>query len=234
MERDIIFIDVKVGSGALMKDIESARKLATTMIEIGKKFNKVVICILTDMDEPLGCAIGNALEVKEAIECLKGYGPSDIMELIIKIASIILHQTNNIELEEAQRECLKKIHNGEAYKKFEELVNYQHGRLDDMKISDRVFSVRSVKTGYINKIDALMLGEIAREIGAGRLSKEDKIDFSVGLVLTHKVGDFVNQNDELLKVYLNEKDVRLDKILNCFTIEEEKKDKLPLIYDILK
>lgn len=231
---DIIFIDVKVGSGALMKDIESARKLATTMIEIGKKFNKVVICILTDMDEPLGCAIGNALEVKEAIECLKGYGPSDIMELIIKIASIILHQTNNIELEEAQRECLKKIHNGEAYKKFEELVNYQHGRLDDMKISDRVFSVRSVKTGYINKIDALMLGEIAREIGAGRLSKEDKIDFSVGLVLTHKVGDFVNQNDELLKVYLNEKDVRLDKILNCFTIEEEKKDKLPLIYDILK
>ena len=231
---DIIFIDVKVGSGALMKDIESARKLATTMIEIGKKFNKVVICILTDMDEPLGCAIGNALEVKEAIECLKGYGPSDIMELIIKIASIILHQTNNIELEEVQRECLKKIHNGEAYKKFEELVNYQHGRLDDMKISDRVFSVRSVKTGYINKIDALMLGEIAREIGAGRLSKEDKIDFSVGLVLTHKVGDFVNQNDELLKVYLNEKDVRLDKILNCFTIEEEKKDKLPLIYDILK
>ena len=103
-----------------------------------------------------------------------------------------------------------------------------------MKISDRVFSVRSVKTGYINKIDALMLGEIAREIGAGRFSKEDKIDFSVGLVLTHKVGDFVNQNDELLKVYLHEKDVRLDKILNCFVIEEEKKDKLPLIYDILK
>ncbi len=231
---DIIFIDVKVGNGALMKDLESAKKLAQTMIEIGKYFHKTVICILTNMNEPLGCAIGNALEVKEAMDCLRGYGPTDIMELIIKIAGIILHQTTQIGIEEAEMECLKKLNNGEAYQKFEELVRHQHGRLQEMQISKRIFSIRSVKSGYINKIDALALGEIAREIGAGRLTCDDKIDFSVGLVLTHKVGDFVNINDELLKVYLHDKDVRLDKILNCFVIEEEKKDSVPLIYEIIK
>lgn len=230
---DIIFIDVKVGNGALMRDLKSANELAKTMIDIGKYFNKTVICILTNMNEPLGCAIGNALEVKEAMDCLKGYGPSDIMELIIKIAGIIVHQTTNKSIEEAERECLKKIHNGEAYQKFEELVEYQHGQLEAMKISEHIFSIRSVKSGYINKIDALGLGEIAREIGAGRLTKDDQIDFSVGLVLTHKVGDFVNNNDELLKVYLHDKDVRLDYILNCFVIEDTKKETVPLIYDVL-
>lgn len=230
---DIIFIDVKVGNGALMKDLKSANELAKTMIDIGKYFNKTVICILTNMNEPLGCAVGNALEVKEAMDCLKGYGPSDIMELIIKIAGIIVHKTTNKSIEESERECLKKIHNGEAYQKFVELVEYQHGQLEAMKISERIFSIRSVKSGYINKIDALGLGEIAREIGAGRLTKDDQIDFSVGLVLTHKVGDFVNNNDELLKVYLHDKDVRLDYILNCFVIEDTKKETMPLIYDIL-
>lgn len=231
---DLIFIDVKVGSGALMKTLEGAKKLATTMIEIGKKFNKTVICILTDMDEPLGYAIGNSLEVKESIETLKGYGPKDVMELIVSIASLVLNKTKNIDLEEAKVLCMKKLTNGEAYKKFEELVSAQHGNLSELKISNRVFSVKSTKSGYINKINALELGEIARIIGAGRLTKEDVIDPTVGLVLSKKTGDYINVGDELLKVYLNKSDVKLEDILNCFDIKEERKEPIPLIYEILK
>lgn len=230
---DLIFIDVKVGNGALMKTLEGAKELATTMIEIGKKFNKTVICILTDMDEPLGYAIGNSLEVKESIESLKGYGPKDVMELIVSIASLVLNKTENIDLDEARNLCMKKLTNGEAYNKFVELVNAQHGNLNDVKISNRIFSVKSPKSGYLNKINALGLGEVARIIGAGRLTKEDTIDPTVGLVLSKKTGDYVNTGDELLKVYLNEKDVKLDVILNCFDIEAEKKDEIPLIYEIL-
>lgn len=230
---DLIFIDVKVGSGALMKTLEGAKELATTMIEIGKKFNKTVICILTDMDEPLGYAIGNSLEVKESIESLKGYGPKDVMELIVSIASLVLNKTENIDLDEARNLCMKKLTNGEAYNKFVELVNAQHGNLNEVKISNRIFSVKSPKSGYLNKINALGLGEVARVIGAGRLTKEDTIDPTVGLVLSKKTGDYVNTGDELLKVYLNEKDVKLDDILNCFDIEETKSEEIPLIYEIL-
>ena len=231
---DLIFIDVQVGNGALMKSLEDAKKLAETMISIGKKFNKIVICILTNMSEPLGYAIGNSLEVKESIETLKGYGPLDLTELVIKIASLILNKVNNADLDEARDLCLKKLNNGDAYNKFEELVSSQHGDLKEMKISNRIFSVRASKSGYINKIDALGLGEIARIIGAGRLTKDDTIDPTVGLVLSKKVGDYVEKNDELVKVYLNEKDVKLEDILNCFYIEDEKSEAIPLIYDILK
>ena len=231
---DLIFIDVKVGNGALMKSLEDAKKLAETMISIGKKFNKIVICILTNMSEPLGYAIGNSLEVKESIDTLKGYGPLDLTELVIKIASLVLNKVNNVDLDEARDLCLKNLNNGDAYNKFEELVSCQHGDLKEMKISNRIFSVRASKSGYINKIDALGLGEIARIIGAGRLTKDDIIDPTVGLVLSKKVGDYVEKNDELVKVYLNKKDVKLEDILNCFYIEDEKSETIPLIYDILK
>lgn len=230
---DIIFIDVKVGNGALMKDLDSAKELAQRMINIGKRFNKEVICILTNMNEPLGLAVGNALEVKEVIDTLHGYGPIDVTELVIKIAAIIINKTEKIDIEEAKQLCLKKIHNGEAYQKFLDLVKYQHGNLEKLKIADRVFSVKSTKTGYINSINSLEIGEIARKIGAGRLTKEDSIDYSVGLVLSHKVGDYVKTGDELIKVYLNGRDLRLDEILNCFEIDEEKEETLPLIYEIL-
>ena len=230
---DLIFIDVKVGNGALMKTLEGARELATTMIEIGKKFNKTVICILTDMNEPLGYAIGNSLEVKEAMDTLRGFGPSDVLELIVSIASLVLQKTKNISDEEARNLCMKKITNGEAYNKFLELVKCQHGNIDEIKISERVFSVKSQKEGYLNKIDALGLGEVARIIGAGRLTKEDTIDPTVGLVLSKKTGDYIKVGDELLKVYLNNKDVKLDDILKCFEISNIESEKVPLIYDII-
>ena len=185
------------------------------------------------MDEPLGLAIGNALEVKETIETLNGIGPLDTTELVIEIAALVVSKINNIDVEEARVLCLKNIHNGEAYKKFIEFVNVQHGDISKIEISNRVLSIKAPSTGYIKNIDALGLGEIARLIGAGRLTKEDVIDYSVGLELAVKVGDKVNVGDELIKVYINEKDIEMNKILDCFTIVEEPTEKSKLIYEIL-
>lgn len=230
---DVIMIDVKVGSGALMKDLRSARKLAKLMVKIGKTYGKPTICLITNMDEPLGYAIGNALEVEEAINTLKGNGPSDLLEVVLTLSSIIVGATEKISAEDAKAKLLKQLNNNEAYNKFQEMVYKQGGNLEKLKVSDKAFSINSNKSGYINKIDALKLGELARSIGAGRLTKEDKIDYSVGFVLNKKVGDYVEKDQELLKVYLNKKDISPKEILDCFTIEEELKEKPKLILDII-
>ncbi len=231
---DIILIDVKVGSGALIKNLDDARKLSNLMVKIGKAYRKPTICIITNMDEPLGYAIGNALEVEEAINTLKGNGPSDLLEVVITLCSIIIGAVKKIPNEEAKNLLFKQLNNGEAYKKFEELVKYQGGDIKSLKVSDKVFSIKSDKSGYISKIDAEALGEIAKLIGAGRNTLEDKIDYEVGLVLNKKVGDKVEKDEELLKVYLKDKDVSMTQILDCFQIDEELSNLPKLILDIIK
>ena len=231
---DIIMIDVKVGSGALMKTLEDAKALANLMVKIGKAYRKPTICLITNMDEPLGYAIGNALEVEEAINTLKGNGPSDLLEVVITLCSIIIGAIKKIPNSDAKDLLFKQLNNGEAYKKFEELVSAQSGNLKDLKISEKVFSIKSDKAGYINKIDALKLGEIAKQIGAGRSSLDDKIDYEVGLVLNKKVGDYVEKEEELIKVYLKNKDVSITQILDCFKIDHELEKKQELILDIIK
>ena len=230
---DYIFIDVKVGNGALAKTLDEARNLAETMVKIGKRYNKKTTCILTDMNEPLGFAIGNALEIKEVIDTLKGMGPSDVVELIIEMGGLIISSSLDMDLEEAKVQCFKRINSGEAYAKFEELVNKQHGDLSKLKVSERVISFRTPKSGFINHIDALKLGEIARQIGAGRYEKDDVIDYGVGIVLTKKVGDYVEANDELARFYLADKDVKLNDIWSCYEIEESKINQSPLIYEVI-
>ena len=231
---DIIMIDVKVGNGALMKNINDAKELARLMVKIGKAYRKPTICLLTNMEEPLGYAIGNSLEVEEAINTLKGNGPSDLLEVVITLCSIIIGAVNKIPNNEAKNLLFKQLNNGEAYKKFEELVIAQGGNINNIKISDKVFSIKSDRSGYINKIDALKLGEIAKKIGAGRNTLEDQIDYEVGLVLNKKVGDFVEKEEELVKVYLKDKDISISEILDCFKIEEELFNSPKLILDIIK
>ena len=231
---DIIMIDVKVGNGALMKNIDSAKALAKLMVKIGKAYRKPTICLITNMEEPLGNAVGNSLEVKEAIDTLKGNGPSDLLEVVITLCSIIIGAVNKMPNNEAKNLLFKQLNNGEAYKKFEELVKAQGGKINNIKISDKVFSIKSDREGYINKIDALHIGEIAKKIGAGRNTLEDKIDYEVDLVLSKKVGDYVEKEEELVKVYLKDKDISISEILECFTIEEELKSNPKLILDIIK
>ena len=231
---DIIMIDVKVGNGALMKNIDSAKALARLMVKIGKAYRKPTICLITNMEEPLGNAVGNSLEVKEAIDTLQGNGPSDLLEVVITLCSIIIGAVNKMPNNEAKNLLFKQLNNGEAYKKFEELVKAQGGKINNIKISNKVFSIKSDREGYINNIDALHIGEIAKKIGAGRNTLEDKIDYEVGLVLNKKVGDYVEKEEELVKVYLKDKDITISEILECFTIEEELKSNPKLILDIIK
>lgn len=231
---DVIVIDVKVGNGALMKNLDDARKLANLMCKIGKKNDKTVICLLTNMNQPLGYAVGNSLEVLESIDTLKGNGPSDLLELVMTISSIIISPLRKISLDEARTLIFNTINNGSAYQKLEELITRQKGDLSKLKRSDKCYSIKSNKEGYINAINAQKLGEIARLIGAGRLTINDEIDPEVGLVLTKKLGDHVNVNEELLKIYIHEKNVNVNEILDCYTIDNHLQEVEPLIYEIIK
>lgn len=228
-----IVIDVKVGNGALMKTLEEAKKLANLLVEIGKQHNKKVVCFITDMDEPLGYAIGNSLEVIESINTLKGNGPKDLTNLVIELASYMVSMAKNETKEEAKQEVTKNLNNGNAYNKFLELVENQGGNIDGVKISKNIISVKSRQDGYIKHIDALRLGENARIIGAGRLNKEDNIDFEVGIVINKKVGDFIKEGEELLKVYINNKTLQEEEFIKCFEITKDKIEENRLIKEII-
>ena len=226
---DKILIDIKVGSGALIKDINSAEKLSKLMIKIGKMHNKKVVCILSNMDEPLGYAIGNSLEVKEAISILKGSKePKDLYDLILKMGSIMV----SLGLDKKDSEVLKSVkenlENGKAYNKFLEFVKTQNGDIKNIKDDAKVFVLKSPKTGYIKSIDTYKLAELVRSLGAGRYNKEDSIDYGVGIVLNKKKGDFILEDEELLKIYYKNKDLTINDILSCFTFSTHyvKKDKV--------
>lgn len=231
---DTIVIDLKVGNGALMKDYESAKKLAETMVNIGKSHNRQVICVLTDMNQPLGCAIGNSLEVKESIDVLNNRGPKDITNLIIALATIMVSCGLGISFEEANKKVHDNLNNGNAYVKFLELVKKQGGRIEELDFAKNVISIKSKLSGYINEIKTDDLGEISRKLGGGRYEKNDEINFGVGLVLSKKLGDYVMEDEEILKVYFDDKRVSADEILKCFKIETNKINSNPLIYEVIK
>lgn len=228
---DKIVIDLKVGNGALVSNIEDARKLGNLMVNIGKKFRKEVICYLTNMNEPLGNNIGNGLEVLEALDILNNKGPEDLRNLVIELGSAMVSLGKNISLDEAKKEIVLNLENGKAYNKFCEFVKYQGGDIDNIAIAKSIFSLKSSVSGFITNIDTLKLGEMVRMLGAGRLSKNDKIDYGVGIILNKKVGDFVIENEELLKIYYNEKDISIGEVLSCFTIKQDYEEKEPLIYE---
>ena len=230
----IIVIDVKVGNGALMKTKDSAIKLANLMIKIGKRYDRKVVCVLSNMEEPLGKNIGNGLEVIESIETLKGNGPKDLTTLVLTLSSIMVSLSLNITEEEARLKLIENIKNGKAYNKFKEFITNQGGNLDNISLEENVVSIKSSKDGFIKKIDAYKLGEIARKIGAGRLNKEDEIDYGVGLSLNKKVGDYLFENEELLKIYCKNTDISINEIIECFEIVEEKVEKPKLIIDIIR
>ena len=230
---DVLVIDVKVGNGALMKNKEDAKKLANLMIKIGKNYNKKVVCILTNMFEPLGEAIGNSLEVEESINVLQGKGPKDITSLVIFLAIQMVKIGKDITIEEATKEVRNVLVTGKALNKFYEVIKYQHGNIKEMVISDKVISIKANKTGFITEINTEAIGELSRKLGAGRYQKEDVIDSKVGLKILKKVGDFVINDEELVKVYLGEKDININEILDCFTINEHYHKPNPLIIETI-
>ena len=229
-----IVIDLKVGSGALVDNLEEARKLADLMVKIGKKYNRKVACVLTNMDEPLGLSIGNSLEVLEAIDTLNGKGPKDLEKLVIKLATLMVSMTLNIDEKEAENKVIENLYNHKGYEKMLNWVKIQGGDIKSIKIAKNTKVIKSKEEGYIKSINALEIGKLSRKLGAGRLTKDDEIDLTVGIVLNHKVGDYVSKDEPLAAVIYNEKEITEEEFLSCYSFSKEKIEKSKLIIDIIR
>ena len=240
---DTILLDVKFGSGAFMKDIDQARLLARTMVDIGDHLHRDTRAILTDMDQPLGLAIGNSLEVIEAINTLNGKGPSDLVELCLGAGAIMLMQAKKTSsIEEGRKLLQEKIDNKEALEKLCDLVRAQGG--DESYIRDPskfekakyIIAIKAENEGYVKQINALEIGDSAMRLGAGRATYDDVIDPSSGIVLSKKVGDKVNVGDVLCTVYTNKEDNAsvLKDIHDSFKLSNDIVKINPIIYEVIK
>lgn len=206
-----IVLDVTVGSGAFMKKKQDAIKLANQMIEIGRLTNKETVCILTNMDEPLGYAVGNTLEVIEAIEFLRGNMPSDLKKVVLELGCYMIKLAGLGEnLNENKSKIIESIGNGKAYSKFLNLIENQGGDISYIKDIKKfkkakyIVPIISDEYGYIKKIDAQKIGEIASFLGAGRIKKDDTIKNEVGIVLNKKVGDLIKPKDILAYIHADD------------------------------
>lgn len=239
---DTILLDVKFGSGAFMKTLEDARKLASTMVQIGKRLGKDTRAILTDMDEPLGLAVGNSLEVKEAIDTLKGKGPKDFVELVEHAGAIMLLQAKIVpSLESGISRIKEAIADGSGFQKMVALFKAQGGDVsyleDPSKFEEsrHVILVPSEKEGYIERIDSLSIGEGAMKLGAGRASLKDVIDFSAGIVLKKKKGDFVSKGEPLFEIHTNKENYEevLPSLVSAFEIGQNEIPSSPIVHDYI-
>ena len=206
-----IVIDVTVGKGAFMKTMEDAEKLAKEMIKIGKLANRETVCILTDMDEPVGFAVGNNLEVIEAIKFLKGDMPQDLKDVVLELGAYMIKLAGlGDDLEDNKNKMLENIHNGKAFDKFAQMVKNQGGDISYLEDTEKFEKAKYVENviadedGYVQEINAEEIGKVACSLGAGRIKKEDNIDYSVGIILCKKVSEEVKKGDVLAKIYAND------------------------------
>lgn len=231
---DRIVLDIKIGKGAFIKTKAEAISLAKIMIKIGKYFNKETVAIISNMNYPLGYNIGNGLEVMEAIDILKGKGNKELRELCLVLASHMVSLGKGISLKEAETLVTNKLNNGEGYKKLIELIKYQDGNINTIALSNKIIPIKAPRAGYITDIDALKIGNISMNLGAGRQVKEDIIDHGVGIILTKVVGDYVKKDEVIANVHLGDKKIDLNALIDAFTISDHKKEKEPLIYKIIR
>ncbi|MCF0110262.1 MAG: pyrimidine-nucleoside phosphorylase [Erysipelotrichaceae bacterium] len=239
---DTILLDVKYGEGAFMQTVEEAKVLAKTMIEIGTDCGRDTRAMITDMNQPLGKAIGNALEVKEAIETLKGNGPEDFTELCMTAGSIMLQQAHIAKDETEARAMLKEaVTSGAALQKLRDFVKAQHGdvkMIDNPELLPSARFMTPVKTrsaGFVTDLKALELGNLAMRLGAGRATKEDVINPAVGIVLNKKVGNTVRMGEALAIIHHDTplEENWLEDFYNTFTIEPTCDNVEPLIAAVL-
>ena len=213
-----ILIDIKVGNGALLTTKKDANELSRLMIEIGKKYHREVKTIISDMNTPLGTSIGNALEVIEAIDILKGKEiNNNLYDLCIDLAATMISMGKSIDKDSAILEVRDSLNKGRAYGKFLELVKAQGGDLDKVTVSKNIKYIKADTSGKLTKIDALELGKLSVSMGAGRVDKQDTIDFSVGIKLMKKLGEKVEKGDVLAELYYN-KDFETPKVDTIFEI----------------
>ena len=240
---DCILLDVKFGNGAFMKTREDAKKLAKIMCAIGNSLNRDTRAVLTSMEQPLGHAVGNALEVKEAIDTLHGHGPKDFQDLCYQSGAIMLEQAGIAKNEEEGLKMLHKVvEDGSAFEKFRQMVIAQGGDVsyidhpEKFPLAKHIVEVRASKPGYIKHIVALEIGESAMRLGAGRETFDDVIDMAAGIVLNKKVGDKVAKGDVLCAVHTNKDEYAsiLKDIENAFTIVDGFVEYPPTVHDYIK
>lgn len=239
---DCILLDVKYGDGAFMKTIDDARTLARTMIEIGEQLGRKVNAMITNMNQPLGHNIGNALEVAEAIQTLQNKGPKDLEELCVVASGYMLYHSEFVDSPEAGYDmAMEALRSGAAYEVFKKWIAAQGGNLEELEDlesftkADYSLIVKADKTGSVHDLKALDLGLVSMHIGAGRATKEDTIDYKAGIVLNKSVGEKVEAGEVLATLYSNSPiDAKYaDDTRACFVIDDEAFEAPKLIADIL-
>ncbi len=237
-----IVLDVTCGNGAFMKNITDAKELAIQMNKIGKLANKETICVITNMNEPLGYAVGNNLEIIEAVNSLKGQMPKDVEEVVLELGAYMLKLAGKGEnIEENKNKIQETIKTGKAFYKFVELVENQGGDITYIENTNKFpkakyeIVILSKNDGYIKEINAEEIGKLASKLGAGRTKKEDRIDYTAGIVLNKKVGEQVKENEKIATLYTNKEQYEeakeeLEKIIK---ISEERVEKEKAILGII-
>lgn len=227
-----LVLDVKVGSGALIKNIEDAKRLSKLMIDIGKHNNIEVICILTNMDIPLGNNIGNSLEVEEAIDILKNNKKGSLKDLCIELSSHMVSLGLNISYEEAKSKVIENLENGNAYNKFVEIVKNQNGNISEIPKASNKYEIKSLTEGYLVDMDAYKLGILSMSLGAGRKNKEDTLDYCAGIIIHKNIFDYIKKEDIIMTLYTNKEITTIDN--SIFKISNERTKNSKLIIDIIK
>jgi len=239
---DLVALDVKVGSGAFMKTLQEARQLAKTMVELGKALGRDTMAHLTNMDQPLGSAVGNAIEVEEAIRTLRGNGPEDFTELCVGLASsVVKHLGDAATEDEAVEKVLRVIRDGSALDVFRRMIEAQGGDprvVDDpwsvMELAPNKYVLRADRDGYVKEINAMNVGLAVVELGGGRKKKTDPIDHSVGIYVLSKIGDRVSKGQPLAEIYYRTEETlaeALKKLENTWKIVSESVERPPVIYE---
>jgi len=236
---DGLVLDVKFGNGAFMRNYKKAKELSHFLVQLGKRFGVKIIAVLTDMNNPLGEYIGNSLEVIETIECLKGKGSEDLMEITLTLGEMILKIAH---IKGGRQMLIEKIKKRETVNKFRDMIKYQGGDcriIEDysmLPIASSRETYMSAKTGYIHSIDTFKLGMLATKLGAGRLQKEDRIDPSCGFRVLKKIGDLIKKDEPLIEIFSDNKNL-VDEIFkempDVFLIKQKIKKKKILVREII-
>jgi len=240
-----ILLDVKVGCGAFMKTLEDARVLAREMVDIGNNLNRKTMAVITGMDQPLGYAVGNALEVIESINTLKGKGPKDLKDLCVLLGGYMMKLGEKVSsIEEGKKRIEEKIENGEGLKKFREMIVEQGGKGEEVDDPENLLpkasikkEIRSSKGGFVERINAEAIGIGAMKLGAGRKKKDDIIDYSAGIILRKKIGDAIEEGGVIAEIFTNKKNVVEEveeDILKAFELSENPVKVPDLVKEIIE
>jgi pyrimidine-nucleoside phosphorylase len=237
---DAIVLDVKVGDGAFMKTLDAARELAEAMVSLGREAGREVVCELTDMDQPLGHAVGNALEIREAVETLQGDGPADLGELVVSAAAHLLSLSDlDVDAKEGRRRAERAIASGEAHAAYERWIRAQGGdpSVDALPKASVVRGVPAPEDGYVESIATTAIGLASLHLGAGRATKEDEIDHAVGVVCRAKRGDRVSRGEPLAVVHARDEaaaDRALAHLTPCFRLGSTEPKRRPIVLDVVR